>query len=122
MAKTYGPYTPVRKSGGFLFVSGQVGLDPETEAAPEGVSAQTTQALKNMQAVLETAGASLGDVVKTTVFLTDIESYAAMNEAYAQSFPEPRPARSAVAVRELPRVPGGTLLVEIEAVAEAKNV
>lgn len=121
MAKTYGPYSPIRKSGTMLFVSGQVGLDPETEVVPDGVSAQTTQALQNMEAVLQTAGASLQDVVKTTVFLTDMDDFVTMNEAYAQMFAEPRPARSAIAIKELPRVPGGKLVVEIEAVAEAKN-
>ena len=96
MAKTYGPYSPIRKSGNILFVSGQVGLNPETESVPEGVSAQTTQALQNMDAVLHTVGASLSNVVKTTVFLTNMDDFATMNEAYAQMFPEPRPARSAI--------------------------
>ena len=121
MAKTYGPYSPIRKSGNILFVSGQVGLNPETESVPEGVSAQTTQALQNMDAVLHTVGASLSNVVKTTVFLTNMDDFATMNEAYAQMFPEPRPARSAIAIKELPRVPGGKLVVEIEAIAEART-
>lgn len=121
MAKTYGPYSPIRKSGNILFVSGQVGLNPETESVPEGVSAQTTQALQNMDAVLHAVGASLSNVVKTTVFLTNMDDFATMNEAYAQMFPEPRPARSAIAIKELPRVPGGKLVVEIEAIAEART-
>jgi 2-iminobutanoate/2-iminopropanoate deaminase len=118
MSTTFGPYTPVRQAGNFLFVSGQVGVDPATKTAPADVAAQTAQALKNLEAVLQSADAKLQHVVKTTVFLTDMDNFAAMNEAYERAFPAPRPARSAVAVRELPRVAGDTsVLVEIEAVA-----
>lgn len=122
MAKTYGPYTPVRRAGNLLFVSGQIGVDPATGSVSASIEAQTTQALRNMEEALKAAGASLNDLVKTTVFLTDMGNFAAMNEAYADIFTPPRPARSAVAVRELPRVPGGTLLVEIEAIAEVQTI
>jgi 2-iminobutanoate/2-iminopropanoate deaminase len=115
---TYGPYTPVRPAGNLLFVSGQVGVNTTTKTAAPDVSEQTKQVFRNMAAVLETNGASLRDVVKTTVFLTNMDDFAAMNAVYEQLFEVPRPARSTVCVRELPRVGGDTaLLVEIEAVA-----
>jgi 2-iminobutanoate/2-iminopropanoate deaminase len=117
-AKTYGPYTPVRQAGNVFFVSGQIGMDTATKTAPEDISAQTDQALHNMKAVLKNAGLNMDDVVKTTVFLTDMGNFAAVNAVYEKHFEAPRPARSAVAVRELPRVAGSTqLLVEIEAIA-----
>jgi 2-iminobutanoate/2-iminopropanoate deaminase len=116
---TYGPYTPVRRAGNLLFVSGQIGVDPITKTASLTVTEQTTQALHNMAQVLEEAGVSLHDVVKTTVFLTNMDDFTAMNTAYEQAFiTTPRPARSTVGVRELPQVGGSTTLrVEIEAVA-----
>jgi 2-iminobutanoate/2-iminopropanoate deaminase len=115
---TYGPYTPVRQAENLLFVSGQIGIGPGTTSAPVDIAGQTVQALSNLKNVLGQAGASMDDVIKTTVFLTDMGNFAAMNAAYEQAFEAPRPARSTVAVRELPRVGGDTtLLVEIEAVA-----
>lgn len=119
MNQTFGPYTPVRQVGNFLFVSGQVGVDPVTKTAASDVVAQTKQVFTNLAAVLQTAGVTLDDVVKTTVFLTDMGDFAAINGVYEQNFTAtPRPARSTVAIRELPRVAGKTaLLVEIEAVA-----
>lgn len=118
MIKTYGPYEPIRKAGNFLYVSGQVGVDPETATAPRDVAEQTAQTLKNMETVLKTAGATLNNVVKTTVFLTDMSNFAVMNEAYQQAFEAPRPSRSTIGVRELPGMAGlPPLLVEIEAVA-----
>lgn len=118
MTASFGPYTPVKQAGNFYFVSGQIGVHPETNAAPADIAAQVEQALSNMASVLAAAGLQLDDVVKTTVFLTDIGTFAAMNEVYEKHFSAPRPARSAIAVRELPRVAGDTtLLVEIEAVA-----
>jgi 2-iminobutanoate/2-iminopropanoate deaminase len=118
MPVTYGPYTPVRQAGNLLFVSGQIGVDAKTKTAPGGVAKQTEQALANLQAVLESVNAQLSDIVKVTIFLTDMGNFTAVNEIYEQWFDAPRPARSAVAVRELPRVAGDTvLLVEIEAIA-----
>lgn len=115
---THGPYTPVRKVKNLLFVSGQVGIDVTTGAAAIGVAGQTKQALQNMSQVLADSGASIEDVVKTTVFLTNMDDFAAMNTVYEQMFTSPRPARSTICVRELPRLGGDTpLCVEIEAVA-----
>lgn len=118
MSESYGPYTPVRQAGNFYFVSGQIGVNPDTKTAPADITNQVKQTLTNMKAVLATANLQLDQVVKTTVFLTDMGNFTAMNEVYETYFSAPRPARSAIAVRELPRVAGETpLLVEIEAVA-----
>jgi 2-iminobutanoate/2-iminopropanoate deaminase len=96
-----GPYTPIVRAGGWLVVSGQVGL-AEGGLVDGGVQEQLRQALANLRALLESEGASLSHVVKTTVFLTDIDDYTAMNATYVEEFGENRPARSAVAVAALP--------------------
>ncbi len=109
-----GPYSQAIAAGGFVFASGQIALDPQTGQLIDGdIRAQTRQVLDNLKAVLETGGSSLGQVVKTTVFLAHLSDFTAMNEVYAQSFPAAPPARSTVPVAELPR----GALVEIEAVA-----
>lgn len=110
-----GPYSQAIDSGaGLVFVSGQLPIDPATGAFPEGgVQAQTRQSLTNACAILEAAGLGLKNVVKTTVFLADMGDFAAMNEIYAQFFAAPYPARSAVAVKTLPK----GALVEIECIA-----
>ena len=110
-----GPYSQAIDSGaGLVFVSGQLPIDPATGAFPEGgVSEQTRQSLTNAKAILEEAGLGLQNVVKTTVFLADMGDFAAMNEVYAQFFASPFPARSAVAVKTLPK----GALVEIECIA-----
>ena len=110
-----GPYSQSIDSGaGLLFVSGQLPIDPATGAFPEGgVKEQTRQSLTNARAILEMAGLGLENVVKTTVFLADMGDFAAMNEVYAQFFSAPYPARSAVAVKTLPK----GALVEIECIA-----
>lgn len=109
-----GPYSQAIDAGALVFVSGQLPIDPATGAFPEGgVQAQTRQSLLNAKAVLEAAGLSLENVVKTTVFLADMADFAAMNEIYAQFFTAPFPARSAVAVKTLPK----SALVEIEVIA-----
>ena len=110
-----GPYSQAIDSGhGLLFVSGQLPIDPATGAFPEGgVQAQTRQSLTNAAAILKAAGLDLSHVVKTTVFLADMGDFAAMNEVYATFFSEPFPARSAVAVKTLPK----GALVEIECIA-----
>ena len=110
-----GPYSQAIDSGaGLLFVSGQLPIDPATGAFPEGgVKEQTRQSLTNAKAILEAAGLGLQNVVKTTVFLADMTDFAAMNEVYAQFFSAPFPARSAVAVKTLPK----GALVEIECIA-----
>jgi 2-iminobutanoate/2-iminopropanoate deaminase len=109
-----GPYNQAIASGNLVFASGQIALDPATGQLVEGdVQAQTRRALENLSAVLQAAGSSLGQVVKTTVFLTSMTDFTAMNEVYGQYFTAEPPARSTVAVAELPR----SALVEVEAVA-----
>jgi 2-iminobutanoate/2-iminopropanoate deaminase len=109
-----GPYSQGIVSGDLIFCSGQLGLDPATGDLVEGgVEAQTERALRNLASVLDAAGASIADVVKTTVFLADIDDFAAVNAVYARHMPDPAPARSTFAVGALPK--GG--LVEIEAIA-----
>jgi 2-iminobutanoate/2-iminopropanoate deaminase len=113
-----GPYSQAVKAGGFVFASGQIPLDPETgEFVAGGVAEQTEQVLKNLSAVLEAAGTKLASVVKTTVFLADMNDFAAMNEVYARFFAENPPARATVEAARLPR----DARVEIEAIALAGN-
>ena len=108
-----GPYSQAVRVGDFVFTAGQIGIDPATGKLREGLEAQTRQILDNLQAVLEAAGSGLEHVVKTTIFLTDIADFAAVNAVYATAFPERPPARSTVQVAALPL----GALVEIEAVA-----
>jgi 2-iminobutanoate/2-iminopropanoate deaminase len=109
-----GPYSQAIRSDGFLFCSGQLGLDPATGDFVAGdVEAQAEQALRNLGAVLEAAGLTFGDVVKTTIFLADMGDFAAVNGVYGRFVTDPPPARSTVAVAALPK--GGR--VEIEATA-----
>ena len=109
-----GPYSQAIVAGGFVFTSGQVAIDPATGSIVDGgIKEQTRQALINASAVLSTAGLTLSDVVKTTVYLADMADFAAMNEVYATFFTTPYPARSAVAVRTLPK----NALVEVECIA-----
>ncbi|MCD7714566.1 MAG: RidA family protein [Prevotella sp.] len=109
-----GPYSQAIEAGGFVYASGQLPIDPATGAFPEGgVKAQTRQSLLNAQAILQAAGIDLTHVVKTTVYLADMGDFAAMNEVYAGFFAAPYPARSAIAVKALPK----GALVEIECVA-----
>ncbi len=114
--KTYGPYTPIFSVGDFAFVSGQVGVDSKTGRSAAGVKEQTKQVLTNMRNLIEENGYSMNQIAKTTIFLTDIDDFAAMNEVYETFFEAPRPARSTVAVKELPKVGTNPLKVEIEAV------
>lgn len=110
-----GPYSQAIKVGSLVFVSGQIPVDPATGAfAGTDIETQTHQSLKNLKAILEEAGSGLDKVVKTTVFLQDMNDFAAMNGVYAQYFAEPFPARAAVQVGRLPK----DALVEIECVAE----
>lgn len=109
-----GPYSVAVKAGHFVYTAGQLGLDPETgEFVPGGIEAETRQALTNLKYVLEDAGSALSKVVKTTVFLRDMNDFAAMNGIYGEFFTEEFPARSAVQAARLPK--DGA--VEIEAVA-----
>ncbi|MCR5076760.1 MAG: RidA family protein [Prevotella sp.] len=112
--KALGPYSQAIEANGFVFASGQVPIDPATNMFVEGgIKEQTRQSLTNARNVLEAAGINLSHVVKTTVFLSDMDNFAAMNEVYAEFFSEPYPARSAVAVKTLPK----GALVEIECIA-----
>ncbi len=109
-----GPYSQAIEVNGFVFASGQIPIDPATGVFVEGgIQEQTRQALTNAQQILQTAGTDLNHVIKTTVFLSDIANFGPMNEVYAQFFTEPFPARSAVAVKDLPK----GALVEIEVIA-----
>ena len=112
--KAIGPYSAAVRVGNFVYTAGQIGIDPATgEVVSGGVEAETRQALTNLKHILEAAGASLDDVVKTTVFLRDINEFAKMNGVYAEFFTADYPARSAVQAAALPK----GVAVEIEAVA-----
>jgi len=110
-----GPYSQAVAAGGYVFTSGQIGLDPTTGQLVEGgIEAQTRQVMANLAAVLAAAGLTFGDVVKTTIFLIDMNDFGAVNGVYGESFEDgPKPARSTVAVAALPR----GARVEIEAIA-----
>jgi 2-iminobutanoate/2-iminopropanoate deaminase len=111
-----GPYSQAVIAGGFVFVSGQIPIDPATgEFVPGGVAEQTEQVMRNLASILSAAGSSITDVVKTTVFLADMGDFAAMNEVYGRYFPEDPPARATVQAARLPR----DARVEIEVVALA---
>ena len=108
-----GPYSHAVVAGNLMFLSGQIAINPETGEMPAGVQAQTAQAIANIKAILAEKGATLDNVVKTTVYLAEMSLFGAMNEIYAQHFSEPFPARCAIAVKELPK----RALVEIEVIA-----
>ncbi len=108
-----GPYVQAVQKGNMLYASGQLGLIPENGELPKGVEAQTSQSLKNVQAILDEAGFAKEDIVKTTVFITDMEDFAAVNRIYADFFGEAKPARSCVEVSRLPK----DGVVEIEVIA-----
>ena len=109
-----GPYSQAVEANGFVFASGQLGINPATGEFVEGdVQAQTRQALTNARAIMNEAGLDLNNVIKTTVFLSDMANFAAMNEIYSEFFSEPYPARSAVAVKTLLK----NALVEVECIA-----
>lgn len=108
-----GPYSQAIDTGTFVYASGQIPINPADGTIHAGITAQTAQSLSNVKAILTEAGLTMDNVVKTTVFLADMADFAAMNEVYAQAFSAPYPARSAVAVRDLPK----GVLVEIEVIA-----
>lgn len=108
-----GPYSQAIVVNNFVFCSGQIGLDPKTKQVVVGIENQTRQVMKNLQEVLEKAGSNFNYVVKTTIFLSDMNNYAKVNEIYGSFFPRKKPARSTVEVSRLPR----NVLVEIEAIA-----
>lgn len=112
--KAIGPYSAYREAGEMVFISGQLPLDPDTmEIVSQEIKEQTHQSLKNIQAILRELGLEMKHVLKTTIFLSDIADFAEMNEVYAKFFQAPYPARSAFAVRSLPK----GAKVEIEAIA-----
>ncbi len=109
-----GPYSQAIEVGNLVICSGQLPINPETGEMPANIEEQAHQSLKNVKAILEAANTSIDNVVKTTVFLASMDDFAAMNGVYAQYFTEPYPARSAVAVKTLPK----NALIEIEVIAE----
>ena len=114
--KAIGPYSQAIKTNGFVYTAGQIPIDPATgELVTGGITAQTRQVMENLKAVLQAAGSSLDQVVKATVFLKQMSDFAAMNDVYAKYFGGAKPARSTVAVAELPR----GALVEIDLIALA---
>ena len=113
-----GPYSQAIQVGNLVYTSGQIPIDPATGNLVEGgIKEQARQALKNIQAILQEAGLSMANVIKTTVFMADMNDFADMNAVYGEFFSEPYPARSAVAVKTLPK----GALTEIEGIAELKN-
>lgn len=112
--KAIGPYSQAIKANGFVFVSGQVALDPKTQQLIEGgIAQQTERVMENLKGIVEAAGSNMSKVVKTTVFLTDMNDFSAMNEVYGRYFPTQPPARATVQVSRLPK----DVKVEIEVVA-----
>jgi 2-iminobutanoate/2-iminopropanoate deaminase len=112
-----GPYSQAIVAGGLVFCSGMAGIDAAKGTIPDGIEAQTQQALVNLSAVLAAAGASMADVVKTTIFYANVEDFSRLNDVYARHMPDPPPARSAPAHVRLPH----GLLVSIEAIAVLPN-
>lgn len=108
-----GPYSQAIDCGSFVYASGQIPVNPETGEIPEGITAQARQSLKNVKAILDEAGLTMENVVKTTCFLANMSDFAAFNEVYAEAFTAPFPARSCVAVKELPK----QVLCEVEVIA-----
>ncbi len=112
--RAIGPYVQAVQVGEWVFVSGQIALDPETgDLVPGGIEEQTERVLQNLRAILEAAGSSLEKVVKTTVYLADLNDFAKMNEVYARYFPGEKPARATVEVSRLPR----DARIEMDAIA-----
>lgn len=113
-----GPYSQGVEVGNFLFTSGQIPIDSETGKIPQGIEKQTEKSLLNIKAIVESAGAGMNDIIKTTVFITDMNNFSAMNEVYKSFFEEGAyPARSCIEVSRLPK----DVLVEIEAVVNLKR-
>jgi len=112
-----GPYSQAMKVGDFIFTSGQIALTPSGEMIQDNIELQTEQVMKNLQAVLEAAGSSLQNVVKTTIFLANMDDFATVNAIYEKWFDGHKPARSTVAVKTLPK----NALVEIECIALNKS-
>lgn len=118
--KPFGPYSPAVVVNNTVYVSGQVPIDPGTGNALEDVTSQVAQAIANLSAVLKTVQTNLDSVVKVTVYLTDMADFSEMNAEYIKHFKEPRPARTTVAVKELPRIGSVPIRIEIDAIAQRK--
>ena len=116
---TFGPYSPIYQAGNHFYVSGQVGIDPKTKSAPMDIESQTHQAMQNLKQILASKNLNFSNLVKTTIFLTDIQDFQTVNKIYESYFKgsEPKPARACVEVSSLPEIADEKLLVEIEAVA-----
>ncbi len=112
-----GPYSQAIVANGMIYTSGQIGLLPNGEMAGNGIVSQANQVLNNLKAVLEAGGSSMGNVIKTTIFLADMDDFVPVNEIYAQHFGSHKPARSTVAAKTLPK----NALVEIECIALVSN-
>ena len=112
-----GPYSQAIVAGGFVFCSGTVGIDPQSGVLAEGIAEQTEQALMNLAAILEAAGSSMSQLVKTTIFYANVDEFATINEIYARHMPDPPPARSAPANVALPR----GIQISIEAIAQSAS-
>jgi len=112
-----GPYSQAIVVNGMIYTSGQIGLLPNGDMAGNGIASQTNQVLHNLKAVLEAGGSSMENVIKTTIFLADMDDFVAVNEIYAEHFGSHKPARSTVAAKTLPR----NALVEIECIAVIKD-
>ncbi len=108
-----GPYSQAIEVNGMIYTSGQIGLMPDGQMAGNGIISQTNQVLKNLKEVLEAGGSSMNNVIKTTIFLADMDDFVTVNEIYAEHFGDHKPARSTVAVKSLPK----NALVEIECIA-----
>ena len=123
MTKTFGPYSSIRQAGNYYFVSGQVGVDPETNECGHTVEEQTAQAITNLEELLTLKKMELKDVVKTTIYVKNMSDFVGVNKIYEGFFEQPYPARTTVGVKDLPHVGGeANILVEIEVIAykEAK--
>lgn len=118
-ATVYGPYSPVFKAGDTYFVSGQLGVDGKTKTAPKTIEEQTHLLFANLKQLLADNNLGLDNIVKTTIYLTDIDDFAKVNDIYMTYFNEPRPARACVQVAQLPKVTinGVPVLIEMDAVA-----
>ncbi|MDO8609778.1 MAG: RidA family protein [bacterium] len=115
--KVVGPYSQAIEANGFIFCSGQIGLDPKTNMVVEGIEKQINQIMNNLKAVLKSADSDFNNVVKTTIYLTDMDNYALVNKVYGEYFKENKPARATVQVNKLPL----NVLVEIDCVAVKKD-
>lgn len=115
------PYSTIRQAGDFYYISGHTGVNITAKTASPDIKDQTRDLFKNLEETLKIYGLNFNHIVKTTVFLTSMEDFAQMNEVYATYFSDPKPARSTVAIRELPRVADIPLRVEIEAIAYKKS-